>query len=112
MAPIPHVGIGPLLIGQTTIFLTASGVLGVARPPPPPRHGPKPKLNGQSETVLGRRLVGGVSEQRVIQIFASFRLSNSNGELGDEEAAVRDIQEDVVDKDNKEAELDKYNYVP
>jgi hypothetical protein len=37
---------------------------------------------------------------------------NSNGELGDEEAAVRDIQEDVVDEDNERIELDEYGYVP
>jgi hypothetical protein len=76
------------------------------------RPSPKPKPNGQSETVLGRRLIGGVNEQRVVQIFASSRLSDSNGEPGDKEAAVRDIQEDVVDEDNEEAELDEYDYVP
>jgi len=57
-----------------------------------PRHSPKPKPSGQSETILRRRLVGGVNEQRVVQIFASFRLSDGNRELGDEEAAAaRDI---------------------
>jgi hypothetical protein len=69
-------------------------------------------VQSQSETVLGRRLVGGVNEQRIIQIFVSFRLSDSNGELGDGEAAARDIQEDVVDEDDEEVGLDKYDYVP
>ena len=43
-------------------------------------------------------------------MFASFCLSNSNGELGDKEAAAKDIQKDVLD--NKEVELDEYDYVP
>jgi hypothetical protein len=111
MAPLPRVGTGPLLIGQTTIFPTASGALGVARPPPP-RPGPKPKLKGQSEPVLGRRLIGGANEQRVVQIFASFRLLDGNGEPGDQEAA-RDNQEDAVDEDeDEETELDEYDYIP
>jgi hypothetical protein len=37
-------------------------------------------------------------------------LSDSNGEPGDNEAAVRHIQKNVVNKDNEEVELDKYNY--
>jgi hypothetical protein len=53
MLPLPRVGVGPLSIGQTTLIPTASGALGVVRPPPPPRHGPKPKPSGHFKTVLG-----------------------------------------------------------
>jgi hypothetical protein len=86
MAPLSRVATGPLPIGQTTIFPTASGALSVARPPPP-RPSPKSKPKGQSELDLGRQLVSGADEQRVVQIFASFRLLDSNRELGDQEAA-------------------------
>jgi hypothetical protein len=39
-------------------------------------------------------------------------LSDGNRELGDKAAAARDIQEDVLDEDDKEAILDEYDYVP
>jgi hypothetical protein len=112
MPPLPRVGVGPLSIGQTTLIPTVGGALSVVRPPPPPRHSPKHKPSGRSETVLGRRLVSGVNEQRIVQTFASFRLLDSNGELGDKEAAIRDIQEDVADEDDEESELDNFDYVP
>jgi hypothetical protein len=35
MASLPRVCTGPLPTGQTTIIPTASGALGIARPPPP-----------------------------------------------------------------------------
>jgi hypothetical protein len=108
MAPIPRVGIGPLPKGQTTIFPTATGALSVVRPTPPPRTSPKPKPTSQSKTILGRRLISGVNEQHVVQIFASFRLLESNGELRDREAASREIK-DIVDE---EVELDEYDYIP
>jgi hypothetical protein len=38
-------------------------------------------------------------------------LSDSNGELGVKEAAVRHVQNNVVNKDNEEVELDKHNYI-
>jgi len=72
MVPIPRLRHDePLPAGQTTIFSALNGSLGVARPPPPPRQGPKQKINGQSDTILGRRLVGGLNERQVVETFAN-----------------------------------------
>jgi hypothetical protein len=62
MAPLPLIPTGPLPAGQTTIISANNGTLGVARPPPPSRPGPKPKQTNRSDGILGRRLVGGENE--------------------------------------------------
>ena len=68
MAPIPRLRHDePLAPGQTTIFSALNGSLAIARAPPPPRQGPKQKTNSQSDTVLGRRLVGGQNERQVVE---------------------------------------------
>jgi len=83
MAPRPSLKLGPLPANQTTIFSTINSALSVVRPPPPPRLRPKAKEAGRSETVKGRRFIGGVNEQQVVRIFASFHIAEGNGELGD-----------------------------
>jgi hypothetical protein len=84
MAPLPLFKPGPLPAGQTTIFATINSALSVARPPPPSRPGPKPKEARSSETVKERGFIGGVNEQQVLKIFASFRVAEEgDGELGD-----------------------------
>jgi hypothetical protein len=76
MAPTPRIRPNePLEPGQTTILNTLNKGLALQRPPPAPRQGPKQKPTGQSNTVLGRRLVGGVNEKQVIELFALVRLS-------------------------------------
>jgi len=100
MAPPPPIPKGPLPAGQTTIISASNGALSVARPPPTPRPSLKPKESTRSEIVLSRRLIGGPNEQRVLQLFAAFRLlGQEEGELGDEEAISREIWEDVGDED-------------
>jgi hypothetical protein len=76
MAPLPRLRANePLEAGQTTIFSTLNGGLGVARPLPPPRLGPKPKINGKADTVLGRRLTGGQNERQVVELFTTCQLA-------------------------------------
>jgi hypothetical protein len=95
MAPIPRLRHDePLAPGQTTIFSALNGSLALARAPPPLplRQGPKQKTSGQSDTVLGRRLVGGQNERQVIETFANARLQLNLTEPGDE-----DIIQGVID---------------
>jgi len=45
-----------------------------------------PKPSGQSNTILGRRLVGGENEKYVVKLFVIVRLAQEdNGEPGDNE---------------------------
>jgi Tc5 transposase-like DNA-binding protein len=111
MAPRPSLKLGPLPANQTTIFSTINGALGVICPPPPPRPGPKAKEAGRSETVKGCRFIGGVNEQQVVRIFASFRIAEGNGEPGDQEIAQRELQEATEDQEDLD-DLDEYDYVP
>jgi hypothetical protein len=105
MAPIPRLRYDePLLPGQTTIFNALNGSLALARAPPPPRQGLKQKPSGQSDTILGRRLVGGQNERQVIETFANARLQLDLGELGDE-----DIVQGVINNDLDDTEDD---YIP
>jgi len=100
MAPVPRLRHDkPLLAGQTTICNALNGSLSVARPPPPPRQGPKQKINGQSDTILGRRLVGGLNEKQVVETFANARLQLDLVELGDEDIARGVINDDLDDID-------------
>jgi len=89
MAPLPRLRFDePLEAGQTTIFSTLNGGLGVARPPLPPHPGRKPKINGKANTILGRRLIGGQNERQVIELFATCRLAQSDtAEPGDDDVA-------------------------
>jgi hypothetical protein len=109
MAPLPCLCASePLKAGQTTIFSTLNGGLGVVRPPLPPRLGPKPKINGKADTVLGRRLTGGQNEKQVVELFATCRLAQSDTvELGDDDIAngVAVIEEESEDED------DEYEYI-
>jgi hypothetical protein len=76
MAPTPRVRLNePLESGQTTILNTLNKGLALQRPPPAPRSGLIPKSSGQSNTVLGRRIIRGANEKQVAQLFASVRLS-------------------------------------
>jgi hypothetical protein len=103
MALIPRLRTnGPLLPRQTTIFSALNGSLAVARPPAPPRPGPRPKPSGQSNTVLGRRLVGGIAERQVVELFVNARLAEDHGERGDKDISrgvYREEEED--DSDNE-----------
>jgi hypothetical protein len=105
MAPIPRLRHGePLAPGQTTIFGALNGSLSLARAAPPPRQGPKQKTNGQSDTVLGRRLVGGQNGKQVIETFANARSQLNLAEPGDE-----DIVQGVINDDLDDTEGD---YIP
>jgi hypothetical protein len=110
MAPLPRLRASePLEAGQTTIFSTLNGGLGVAKPPAPPRSGPTPKTSGKADTVLGRRLVGGQNERQVVELFATCRLAQGDtAELGDDDVAngVAVIEEELEDDD------DESEYIP
>jgi hypothetical protein len=97
MAPIPRLRLDDTLpLGQTTIFSALNGSLGIARPPPPLRLGPKPKTTGHADTPFGRRLIGGLNERQVVKLFANSRLAADAGERGDEDIArgVIDVKEE------------------
>ena len=98
MAPIPRLRHNePLPPGQTTIFNALNGSLALARAPPPPRQGPKQKTSGQSNTILGRRLVGGQNERHVIETFANAQLQLNLGEPGDEDIVQGVINNNLDD---------------
>jgi hypothetical protein len=66
--------------GQSTIINSLTGSLSVARPAPR-RTGPKSKESTRrTETVLERRAIGNINEQRVLKFFWTFRLETSDGE--------------------------------
>jgi hypothetical protein len=76
MAPTPRIQLNkPLESGQTTILNTLNRGLALQRPPPAPRSGLIPKLSSQSNTVLGRRIIGGANKKQVAQLFALVSLS-------------------------------------
>jgi len=103
MAPIPRIRLDETLpSNQTTIFSALNGSLSLARPPPPPRTGPKPKSSGQSSTAFGRRLVGGIFERQTIELFANARLVADQGERGDEDIARGVINEEEENDTNNE----------
>jgi hypothetical protein len=109
MAPIPRLRADePLEAGQTTIFSTLNGTLSLAKPPPPPRLGPRPKTTGHADTVLGRRMIGGINERQTVELFAIARLSQSDtAELGDTE-----IVNGTAITDDSDSEVDEYEYLP
>jgi hypothetical protein len=79
----------PLEAGQTTIIGALNCGLSLARPPLPPRPGKTPKRFGQSDTVLGRRLVGGQNKKQVVELFATCRLAQSDAaEPGDDDVGM------------------------
>src|SRR6266516_386562 len=114
MASLSLIPTGPLPARQTTIISTNNGTLGVARPPLPPRPGPKHKETNRSDTILGRRLIGGVNEQRVLRYFAEFRLSKTDGgEPGDEETVNREIGKSIgEDEIRVEDDEEEDEYTP
>ena len=68
LAPIPRLCRDePLPARQPNICNALKCSLGVARPLPPPSQGPKEKFNGQSDTILGRRLVGELNKKQVVK---------------------------------------------
>ena len=76
MAPLPRVRQDePLEPGQTTIFNTLNGGLGLYRPNPPPRPRRMPKPSSQSNTVLDRRLISRENEKYIIKLFTTIRLT-------------------------------------
>ena len=113
MAPTPRIRPNePLELGQTTILNTLNGGLALQRPPSTPRPGPKAKSTGQSNTVLGRRLVGGANEKQVVQLFASVRLSQEeDGEPGDLDIVNNTgVDEDLDDLDFEYLPTKRYSY--
>jgi hypothetical protein len=102
MAPIPRLRLDDTLpLGQTTIFSALNGSLGVARPPPPLRLGPKPKTTGHADTPFGQRLIGGLNKRQVIKLFANSRLAADAGERGDEDIVKGIHVEEEDDTDDE-----------
>jgi hypothetical protein len=100
----------PLEAGQTTIFSSLNGSLGITRLDPPLRLGPKPKTSGYADTVLGQRLIGSINERQTIQLSANARLSQvDEAELGGEDI-VRGVIEEEEDNDNDAKYLPAYRY--
>ena len=113
MPPVARIRLEePLERGQTTIFGTLNGRLSIQRPPPPPRPGPVPKASGQSNTVLGRRLIRGQLEKQVVELFAAVRLAQQeDGEPGDVDIANgRAILEETEDEDIEYIPTKRYAY--
>ena len=113
MPPVARIRLEePLERGQTTIFGTLNSRLSIERPPPPPRPGPVPKASGQSNTVLGRRLIGGQLEKQVVELFAAVRLAQQeDGEPGDVDIANgRAILEETEDEDIEYIPTKRYAY--
>jgi hypothetical protein len=101
----------PLEAGQTTIFSFLNGSLGIARLAPPPRLGPKPKTSGHADTVLGRRLIGGINERQTIELFANARLSQvDEAEPGGEDIVRGVILEKEEDDDAEYLLAHRYSY--
>jgi hypothetical protein len=57
------------------IFNTLNSGLGLYWPNPPPRPGHILKSSGQSNTILGRRLISRENEKYIIKLFATIRLA-------------------------------------
>ena len=89
----------PLEAGQTTIFGSLGGSLGIARPIPPVSRS-QAKNQWPCCTVLGRRLAGGINERQTIELFANARLSQvDEAEPGDEDIIRGMVQEEEEDED-------------
>ncbi|KAL5313501.1 hypothetical protein ACEPPN_019234 [Leptodophora sp. 'Broadleaf-Isolate-01'] len=91
MPLIPRIPAGPLPVRQATLNLQ-----GLLQPPKPhPRHGRPAKDSApRSQRVLGRKYIGGVSEQEIVKALAEWRIRNDQegvGEPGDLERANRPI---------------------
>ena len=113
MAPVPRIHPNEALeTGQTTILSTLNGRLSIQRPPPPPRPGPVPQVTGQANTILGRRLVGGLNEKQVVKLFATVRLTqHDDGEPGDVDIANgRDISLEDEEEELEYISMRRYAY--
>ena len=108
MAPTPRIS-SQIEAGQSTIINSLNGGLGIARPAPRPRTGPKPKESTRrTETVLGRRVIGGTNKQRVLELFRTFRLETSDGgESGDNDLVDVLVEED---DDNEDEYIPRHRY--
>jgi hypothetical protein len=108
MPPLPAIRPNqPLESGQTTI--TFNG--GIQRPPP--RPGPVPKATGQANTVLGRRLIGGMNEKQVLELFATVRLGQDeegSGEPGDLDIANGQFPDLEDDEEEDYMPTKRYQY--
>jgi hypothetical protein len=97
----------PLEKGQSTIIGTLNGSLGIQRP----RPGPPRRSTGQADTVLGRRLVGGLNERQTVELFAAVRLTqNDGGEPGDIDITNGRVELDPDDEDNDYVPSRRYAY--
>ena len=97
----------PLEKGQSTIIGTLNGSLGIQRP----RPGPLRRSTGQADTVLGRRLVGGLNERQTVELFAAVRLTqNDGGEPGDIDITNGRVELDPDDEDNDYVPSRRYAY--
>ena len=116
MAPLPKPLSRPLPPGQMTIISTlgTGSALGLSRPPPNPRPGPKLKHQPMIETIRGRRLISGINKQRVLYQFAKYRLrANREGEASDTKLANRlIIEDDLDDLDNNKDDDNTTDYKP
>ena len=102
MAPIARIRPADTLEkGQST------GSLSIQRP----RPGPPPRSTGQANTVLGRRLVGGLNERQTVELFAAVRLTQSNGgEPGDIDITNGRVEINLDDEDNDYVPSRRYAY--
>jgi hypothetical protein len=89
-----------------------NGGISIQRPPPPPRPGPALKSSSHSQTILGRRLIGGLNEKQVAQLFATVRLEqNEDGEPGDLDLVNNTgVDEDLDDPDGDYIPTKRYSY--
>jgi hypothetical protein len=79
MPPIPRISSGPLPPGQATLNLR--GMLQPlqrrSRPGPPTKETPR------SQRVIGRKYIGGINEQEIVQQLAQWRIQNDIKGLGE-----------------------------
>jgi len=107
MPPIPRIPSGPLPPGQATLNLR-----GILQPlQRRPRPGPPTKETPCSQRVIGRKYIGGINEQEIVQQLARWRIQNNIkglGEPGDQELAFREVGdiEEGIDGDNELREDD------
>jgi hypothetical protein len=99
MALVLHIQPGPLPPGQSTIITSITGALRVV---PAARIRPSPKQKASVSTtvlepIFGRRVIGGEYEQQTLELFANWRLSISDGELGDDQLLAFEEEDDEVD---------------
>ena len=108
MAPLTRIRpADPLERGQLTIIGTLTGGLATQRP----RPGPPPRSTGQADTVLGRRLIGGLNERQTVELFAAVRLTQSDGgEPGDINITNGGTELNPDDEDNNYFPSRRYAY--